>query len=87
MSVIPVTNPQTSKVVPLFVLKVTQPLLILYVPPVTLISLSLNKAAALFTTKVPPVLFVKVNSDVETSALPEITKVSKMPDNCEPSPK
>ena len=50
----------------------------MYVPPVTLISLSENKAAELVTLNVPPLLFVNVNSDVAASALPLITNVSAL---------
>ena len=64
--------------VPLFVPKVIQPLLGLYVPPVTLISLSENKAAELVTLNVPPLLFVNVNCEFAALALPLTTNVSPL---------
>ena len=70
VSVKPVTNPHTSKVVALFVVNVTHPVDGLYVPPVTFTSLSLNKAAEFVTLNVPPVVFVNDNCCVPAFALP-----------------
>jgi len=70
VSVIPVTKPHTSKVVPLFVTKVTHPVVGLYVPPVTFMSLSLNNAAEFVTLNVPPVVFVNDSCWVPAFALP-----------------
>ena len=76
VSVIPVTKPQTSNVVPLLVVNVTHPFEGLYVPPVTLTSLSLNNAAELVTLNVPPVVFVNDSCCVTELALPLETKTS-----------
>ena len=78
VSVKPVTKPQTSKLVPLFVVNVTHPVLLSYVPPVTFISLSENNAAEFVTVNVPPVLFVNVSCEVPALALPLTTYVSAL---------